>query len=285
MTRQLPQFRKSASEWLLGLMAICLAIVSLPSLAQNPATFEYPIPAMSPAAVSYGQNLFASHCARCHGMLGDGGEGPSLKRSRLPHAPDDMALFNVISQGIPGTGMPSTSLPGPSDIWRLAAYVQSLGRLAEEAMPGDPVAGKLVYDNKGNCSSCHILNGIGRGVGPELSEVGLRRDIDYLRRAVMAPDAEQPKIANRFRGTLNSFLTVRIVSERGTYEGMRINENEFSVQMRDLEGNIYSFDKAKLISYEKDFGHSLMPGYGATLNATETNDLVSYLMSLKGTAQ
>ncbi len=264
------------------LVFAALGCLPLAALAQAPATFESPIPAMTNEDLSQGQSLFQVHCSRCHGMLGEGGEGPSLKRPRLTHAPDDMALYSVISQGIPGTGMPATWAPRPRDLWKVAAYVQSLGRLEVEELPGDPVAGKLVYDNQGNCASCHILGGSGRGIGPELTEVGLRRNRDYLQMSVTSPDADQPKIADPMRGTLNSFLTVRVVSELGTYEGMRINENEFSVQMRDLAGTIYSFDKSKLISYEKDFGHSLMPGYGAALSATEVNDLVSYLMTLKG---
>jgi len=268
-------------QWPLAALAV-LTFVNFSNTASAQAS---PITAMSPLDIETGQGLFRIHCARCHGMLGEGGEGPNLKRARLPHAPNDMALFGVITQGIPGTGMPATRAPGAQDTWKIAAYVKSLGELADEVMPGDPAAGKLVYENKGNCAACHILNGVGRGVGPELSEVGLRRNIEYLTRAVKAPDADQPKITNRFRGTLNSFLTVRIVSERGTYEGMRINENEFSVQMRDLQGNIYSFDKSKLISYEKDFGHSLMPGYAATLDNQEVDDLVSYLMSLRGSEQ
>lgn len=264
-------------------LAMAAAFMHLPvSMAQAPTTFESPIPAMTDADLSQGQDLFQVHCSRCHGMLGEGGEGPSLKRPRLTHAPDDMTLYAVISQGIPGTGMPATWAPRPRDLWKVAAYVQSLGRLEAEEMPGDPVAGKRVYDNEGNCASCHILSGVGRGIGPELTEVGLRRNRDYLEMAITTPDADQPKIADPTRGTLNSFLTVRVVSELGTYEGMRINENEFSVQMRDLAGTIYSFDKSKLISYEKDFGHSLMPGYGAALNEQQVNDLVSYLMSLKG---
>lgn len=274
--------RPSVSSFLFGIF--CTVASAFPSAlsAQTPELFESPIPAMTQEDLDLGQSVFQVHCARCHGMLGEGGEGPSLKRARLTHAQDDMTLYAVISQGIPGTGMPATWAPRPRDLWRVAAYVQSLGRLADEELPGDPVAGKLVYDNRGNCSSCHILEGVGRGVGPELSEVGLRRNRDYLQRALVSPDTEQPKTASAIRGTLNSFLTVRIVSELGTYEGMRINENEFSVQMRDLSGNIYSFEKAKLISYEKDFGHSLMPGYGAALNDAEVNDLVSYLMTLKG---
>jgi len=266
-----------------SVLLAALACQSFTALAQTPAVFESPIPAMTLEDLSQGQSLFQVHCARCHGMLGEGGEGPSLKRSRLTHAQDDMTLYSVISQGIPGTGMPATWAPRPRDLWKVAAYVQSLGRLEAEEMPGDPAAGKLVYENQGNCASCHILAGNGRGIGPELTEVGLRRNRDYLQMSVTTPDADQPKLADPIRGTLNTFLTVRVMSELGTYEGMRINENEFSVQMRDLAGNLYSFEKSKLISYEKDFGHSLMPGYGAALSATEVNDLVSYLMSLKGT--
>jgi mono/diheme cytochrome c family protein len=76
-------------------------------------------------------------------------------------------------------------------------------------------------------------------------------------------------------------MTVRVVSEYGTYEGMRINEDAFTVQMRDLAGEIYSFEKGDLLSYEKAMGHSLMPGYNSVLNETQINDVVSYLMSLK----
>jgi cytochrome c oxidase cbb3-type subunit III len=267
---------------LAALLATALLSSHATTIAQVTEPFESPIPAMAQEDLEIGKNVFQVHCARCHGMLGEGGEGPSLKRPRLVHAQDDRALYSVISRGIPGTGMPATWVPRPRDLWRVAAYVQSLGRLADEELPGDPTACRVVYESKGNCSCCHILGGTGCGVGPELSEVGLRRNREYLQRALISPEMDQPKIASQMRGTLNSFLTVRVVSELGTYEGMRINENEFSVQMRDLSGNIYSFDKAKLTSYEKDFGHLLMPGYGAVLGEADVNHLVAYLMSLKG---
>lgn len=228
-----------------------------------------------------GEQLFMTLCARCHGILGEGGEGPSLKRAELVHAPDDETLVAVIVGGIPGTGMPGSRQLRDTDAVDVAAYVRSLGQLPPEQMPGDPVAGKLVYDNNGNCASCHILDGVGNGIGPELSGVGLRRNAEYLRRSVTDPGADQPKLVDRFRGSLNAFLTVRVVSELGTYEGMRVNEDAFTVQMRDLSGQLYSFDKADLISYEKVMGHSLMPGYDATLNAGQIDDVVSFLMSLR----
>jgi putative heme-binding domain-containing protein len=214
-------------------------------------------------------------------MLGDGGEGPSLKRPQLVHAPNDDTLVSVIVEGIPGTGMPGSRQLRGQDGPDVAAYVRSLGRLPPEQMPGDPIAGRQLYTSVGNCSSCHILNGEGIGIGPELSNVGQRRNLDYLRRALTNPDADQPRLVDRFRGSLNAFLTVRIVSEYGAYEGLRVNEDAFTVQMRDLAGNLYSFEKSDLISYEKALGHSLMPGYNSVLNTQQTDDVVSYLMSLK----
>ncbi len=227
-----------------------------------------------------GQTLYQTLCARCHGMLGEGGEGPSLKRPNLIHAPDDDTLVSVILGGIPGTGMPGSRQLRGEDGPDVAAYVRSLGQLPPEEMPGDPAAGEIAYNNS-NCASCHIINGLGTGIGPELSQVGQRRNLEYLRRSVISPEAEQPIIVDRFRGSLNAFLTVRIVSEYGTYEGMRVNEDAFTVQMRDLSGEYYSFIKQDLISYEKALGHSFMPGYESVLSPQQIDDVVSYLMSLK----
>lgn len=244
-------------------LALC---TSLPTVAQD---------------TENGEQLFLTFCARCHGILGEGGEGPSLKRAELVHAPNDDTLIAVIVGGIPGTGMPGSWLLEGKDSVDVAAYVRSLGQLPPEQMPGNPAAGELVYQSNGNCSSCHILDGVGNGIGPELTGVGLRRNSEYLRRAVTNPDADQPKLVDRFRGSLNAFLTVRVVSELGTYEGMRVNEDAFTVQMRDLNGELYSFEKADLISYEKELGHSLMPGYNAALSEQQIDDVVSYLMSLR----
>jgi hypothetical protein len=81
-------------------------------------------------------------------------------------------------------------------------------------------------------------------------------------------------------GRTNAFLTVRLATEAGEFEGMRVNEDEFSIQLRDLTGKLHSFDKADLLSFEKAVGHSLMPGYETVLEHNEVNDLVAYLMTL-----
>ncbi len=77
------------------------------------------------------------------------------------------------------------------------------------------------------------------------------------------------------------YLTVRVRSPESRVEGLRINEDAFSVQVRDVGGVVHSFRKDELVEYEKVFAHSLMPEYGAALGEKDMDDLISYLMSLR----
>ena len=62
---------------------------------------------------------------------------------------------------------------------------------------------------------------------------------------------------------------------------MRINEDAFSVQIRDVGGTVHSLRKDNLVEFEKVFAHSLMPEYGGALSTRDLDDLISYLMSLR----
>ena len=108
-----------------------------------------------------GERLFRVHCARCHGIDGAGGEGSNLARSKLKHAADDEALIELLSDGIPGTGMPGNLDAGRrSTDCAWPAYVRTLGRLEDEEMPGDPLRGADIYQSSGGCPACHILAGM-----------------------------------------------------------------------------------------------------------------------------
>ena len=55
-----------------------------------------------------------------------------------------------------------------------------------------------------------------------------------------------------------------------------------SIQIRDLSGGIHSFQKADLKELQRDTGKSPMPSFRGTLSASEVDDLVAYLVSLRG---
>ena len=77
------------------------------------------------------------------------------------------------------------------------------------------------------------------------------------------------------------YLTVRLRTDDRSVEGVRVNEDAFTIQVRDVSVAIQSFRKDELQAFDKVFGHSLMPGYETVLNDRDLDDVVSYLMSLK----
>ena|SRR5579862_11700 len=230
-------------------------------------------PNTSPADLKKGQQLFMGQCARCHGPKGEGGRGAVLAKPRLPHAPDDEALFHVIQEGIRGTEMPAGYAVDTLETWQIAAYVRSLGRMASETVPGDPRRGQELYRSKGHCSQCHIVAGQGGSLGPELTEIGARRSAAHLRAAVLDPAATLP----------DGFQQVRLSTSDGRHiTGLRLNEDTFTLQLIDLAGNLHSFVKADLKELQRDSGKSPMPSFRGALSDSEVDDLVAYLVSLRG---
>ena len=82
-----------------------------------------------PKRVTEGAALFVSYnCVDCHGADGSGAMGPSLADGRWHFGGTAGAVFQSIYEGRP-EGMPSWGGRIPDDqIWRLVAYVQSLGK-------------------------------------------------------------------------------------------------------------------------------------------------------------
>jgi len=224
-------------------------------------------------ALLRGRKLFDSHCARCHNMGGTGGEGPSLARPTLRYAADEEALVKVIQEGIEGTDMPGAWQISENEVRQIAAYVRSLGRVESTPLPGDRERGRDVFEGASGCGSCHMVEGKGGILGPDLSDVGLRRGADYLRESLVSPDATIPE----------RYLLVRAQTRAGEeVVGVRVNEDSFTIQLRDQAGRIHSLSKLELEDLEKAFGESLMPSYGSELRATELDDLIAYLASLRG---
>ncbi|PWT97985.1 MAG: hypothetical protein C5B51_30290 [Terriglobia bacterium] len=228
-----------------------------------------------------GRQLFLGMCSRCHGAEGGGGEGPNLNRPVLSRAPDDQALTAVIRDGIPDRGMPRIRRFTDTELHAMVVYVRSLSRTAGAVVAGSPEKGKAVYQRSG-CSSCHIIDGEGGNLGPELSGVGAHRAADYLRQAIVEPAAALPRGVMPFPGRgLNEFLPVRVVTRGGQeVTGIRVNEDSFTIQVKDANNQLHSFRKTDLQTLEKETGKSLMPDLRTTISGTDLDDLVAYLSSL-----
>jgi cytochrome c oxidase cbb3-type subunit 3 len=81
-------------------------------------------------AVSEGKQLFDQwNCSGCHAARGGGGMGPALSDSIWEYGSEPENIFSTIVEGRP-EGMPSfRNRMGNTDVWKLVAYVRTLGAL------------------------------------------------------------------------------------------------------------------------------------------------------------
>ena len=218
---------------------------------------------------SLGERLYLTQCAVCHGPTGEGGSGPALARPVLPRASDDAALRDVIRGGLAGTGMPATRL-ADAELRELAAYVRKLGQVQQTVLPGDPKRGAVIYQTKAHAPTATRFPV--RAAHSGLTSRGASRSPQHLRESLLNPAADVPR----------GFAFISAVMRDGrTVTGVRINEDTFSIQLRDEAGMLHSLWKAELREFSKDLKKSPMPSYGARLSPSELDDLVAYLASLQ----
>jgi len=129
-----------------------------------------------------------------------------------------------------------------------------------------------------------MIAGQGGSIGPELTRIGAMRGAAGLKARLQDPGVNLPKMeAGPFGNSWTQYLVFRAVEKDGhVTEGMRIGEDSFTIVLKDAAGKFHSFWKPDLRSLEKEPGKSFMPSFKDTLSATQLNDLVAYLASLKG---
>jgi putative heme-binding domain-containing protein len=250
-----------------------VAILLLASIAACAQTTVNPL-AGDPEAAAGGGAAFRPYCTPCHGVHGEGGRGPDLTRGVYPAGDKDPDLYRTISNGIPGTEMPGFAGDfREEDIWRIVAFLRSIARHDAAGIPGDPAKGEKLFRGKGGCGACHVVNGQGGRMGPELSRIGPQRSLQYLRESVLEPSKDVSP----------GYGTVTVIRRDGSrLVGVERGFDNFSAQFMDVAGNYYSFLKSDVTSASRE-NRSLMPdNYGRLFKSEEIDDLLAYLVSLRG---
>ena len=221
---------------------------------------------------SPGRSAFNSTCAGCHGLDGRGSDkGADIVGSAEVRHFSEAQVSEIISNGVPGTGMPAFHKLSARQIGSLVSYLRILqGKLDARTAPGDVTRGKEIFFGKGECSTCHAISGDGGFLGPDLSAYGYAMSAKAIREEIVRTERIE---ADGYRSA------VLITRDGDRLEGVIRNEDNFSVQLQTKDGSFHFLQKSDLRTVEP-LGRSLMPtNYRQRLSPDELNDLVSYLMN------
>ncbi|MEZ5403165.1 MAG: c-type cytochrome [Bryobacteraceae bacterium] len=245
--------------------ALILAFAAASLVAQtNPL-------ANSRDAIEAGKGMFRIYCSPCHGLGAQGGRAPDLTTGNFSAGPTDAALFAVVSGGIAGTEMPAYSSRFDADgIWRILAYLRSIGGKAQPPPNGDPAKGETLYWGKAGCGGCHRIGARGGRLGPELSAIGRMRSLAYLREALVEPGARLTP----------GYETLTVQTRDGrTITGVQKNYDAFSAALMDSSERYHAFLTEEVRSVKRET-RSLMPP--TRLPDPGLDHLLAYLVSLRG---
>lgn len=240
-------------------------------------------------AAKAGEYQFRINCALCHGLgAHGGGRGPDLTRPQKKHAHTDAEMFQVISNGIPGTAMPANGTNGQGvgmtdeEIWQIITYLRSQEVKAPANAEGNAARGKDLFYGDANCSLCHMVAGKGGRLGPELTAVGGSRTRDAIIDSVRNPSRRLAwGLTEATKEFPQEYESVTVVTADGKQiKGITLNEDSFSVQIMDTSEQIHLLEKDNLKSFQKS-RQSAMPTYGTELlSDKDLKDIVAYLSTV-----
>ena len=270
-------------DLLAGTLIICSAMsLSLFGQDKNPYTGDAKV-------AKLGESQFRANCAFCHGLgARGGGRGPDLTRVQKRHGNSDADLFRTINEGVPGTAMPPNGATQQGvgmteeEIWQVITYIRSVQVKAPAQPAGNAAHGKELFYGSAGCSTCHMIQGRGGRLGPDLSTTGSARSTDYLVESVRNPSKRLAQgISEAMKEFSQEYETVKVETADGQkFLGVVLNEDQFTLQMMDTRENLHLFEKDKLKTMEKT-RDSLMPAYDQkTLSDKDLQDVIAFLLEV-----
>ena len=283
-----PGKRDMAFDWLLCLS--CLTLLAFLALG-SPLLAQEKNPYAGDAKIAkVGEYQFRLNCAFCHGLgARGGGRGPDLTRAKR-HGSSDAEIFHNIHDGIAGTAMPAATNGGigvgmsDEEIWQVVTYIRSLEVKAPAQPAGNAAHGKQLFNGAAGCSTCHMIEGKGGRLGPDLTSVGASRSTEYLVESLRNPSRRLAQgIFEAMKEFPQEYVSVSVVTVDGTkLSGVVLNEDQFTLQMLDTREQLHLLEKDKLQSLEKR-RESAMPVYDPkTLSEKDLLDLIAYLQTVGG---
>jgi putative membrane-bound dehydrogenase-like protein len=154
-----------------------------------------------------------------------------------------------------------------------AKPLPSIKQLARRT--GDPQKGRIIFAKIGTCAKCHVVNGEGKDVGPNLSEIGAKLSRPALYESILFPSA----------GISHNFAAYTLVLANGNVmTGILTNRTADSIAIKDADAITHTY-RASEVEEIKEQSISLMPAdLQKAMTAEDLVNVVEYLTTLKKAA-
>jgi putative heme-binding domain-containing protein len=256
--------------WILAALICALAVSHAQTTA--PGTEKQK---QSNEALAGGRRTFESTCAPCHGLNGTGGEhAPDIATTPEVVRLSDRETLKILQEGVLQKGMPPFAALGPAKLSEVLNYLRSLqGKGKTPAVTASVKEGKELFVGKGGCSECHMVQGAGGFLGPDLSDYGADHSADDIRSAIVSADK---------RPGFRKGLAKATIKNGQQISGLVRNEDNFSVQLQALDGTFHLLEKSGLSELTFDSTPVMPSDYDSKLSKSELDQLIAYLLSTGG---
>lgn len=176
-------------------------------------------------------------------------------------------LLNSLDDAIKTEAGKHLTLPATAD----ATPLPSISQLVK--MTGDAARGQtLFFAEKIQCAKCHVVNGQGKEVGPNLSEIGSKLSKDAFYLSILDPSA----------GVSFNYETTQVVTDEGQIIlGITVSDTAEAVTLKTADAITRVIPKAEIEELNR-LKASMMPAdLQRQLTAQDLVDMVEYLTTLK----
>jgi putative membrane-bound dehydrogenase-like protein len=137
---------------------------------------------------------------------------------------------------------------------------------------GNVEHGKLVFNTTGTCVKCHTINGVGKDVGPNLSEIGNKATRDFLYESILLPSA----------AIAHNFESHRLDLDNGTsVVGIVTSDTKESISIKTADAILHTYKKSE-VERNTELKVSIMPAdLQKLMSVNDLVDVVEYLTTVK----
>jgi putative heme-binding domain-containing protein len=139
-------------------------------------------------------------------------------------------------------------------------------------LQGDAGRGKIVFETTGTCAKCHVVNGAGKQVGPDLSEIGDKLSRPAFFESILYPSA----------GISHSYESHTVATKDGDIvTGILTSDTPEAVTLKLQDGLTRTVAKSQIEQMERS-KLSMMPAdLQKLMSAQDLADVVEYMTTLR----